>query len=156
MAAALTHSELAAKLVVEGSLAFIAGNVQGKMPIEPITLSELERADIKLQQGGTTLFYPLPPTGVFLDMHGAQAVVWFTEADYTRGLQTLEAAMKAAFPRVKQLKDEASPSEKDVRVRSFEVDFGNKRLALVNAEYGGSRAEKKRFIVRVIAQVRKG
>ncbi|MDZ4691223.1 hypothetical protein [Terricaulis sp.] len=155
-AAGLTHSQLAAKLVVEGSLASIAGNVQGKMPIAPIVLSELERADIKLQQGGTTLFYPLPPTGVFFDMHGAQAVVWFTEADYTRGLQTLEAAMKAAFPRTRQLSDEASPQEKDVRVRSFEVDFGNSRLALVNAEYGGARAESKRFIVRIVAQVRKG
>lgn len=155
-AAGLTHSQLATKLVVEGSLANIAGNVQGKMPIEPIVLTELERSDIKLQQGGTTLFFPLPPTGVFFDMHGAQATVWFTDADYQRGLQTLEAAMKAAFPKTKQLKDEASPTEKDVRVRSFEVDFGNKRLALVSAEYGGARAESKRFIVRVVAQVRKG
>jgi len=155
--AGLTHSQLATKLVVEGSLANIAGNVQGKLPIEPVILTELERADIKLSQGGTTLFYPLPPTGVFFDMHGPRASIWFVDADYNRALETLDAAMKKAFPRTKQLKDGSSPTERDVRTRSYEVDFGNGRLALVDVQYvGGAAATPKRFIVNVTAQARKG
>ncbi|MBC7768961.1 MAG: hypothetical protein H7124_09250 [Phycisphaerales bacterium] len=154
--AGMTHSQLAAKLVVEGALANIAGNVQGKMPIESIVLSELERADIKLAQGGTTLFFPLPPTGVFFDMHGPQASVWFTDADFTRGLDVLEAAMKKAFPKTKQLTDGASPTEKNIRLRSYEVDFGNRRLAHVEVEHAASSAQAKRFVVRVTAQARKG
>lgn len=155
-AAGMSHSQLAAKLVVEGALAHIAGNVQGMMPVKPITLTDLERADIKLAQGGTTLFYPLPPTGVFLDLHGPRASVWYTDADFTRGLETLEAAMKKAFPKTKQLKDGASPTEKNVRLRSYEVDFGNKRLALVEVEHADAKAATRKFVVRVTAQARKG
>jgi len=154
--AGMSHSQLAAKLVVEGALANIAGNVQGKMPIQPVVLTELERSDIKLAQGGTTLFFPLPPTGVFFDMHGPRASVWFTDNDFTRGLETLEAAMKQKFPKTKQLKDSASPTEKNVRQRSFEVDLGNKRLALVEVEHAAANADAKKFIVRVTAQTRKG
>ncbi|HYD89703.1 MAG TPA: hypothetical protein VEA80_19635 [Vitreimonas sp.] len=155
-AAGMSHSQLAAKLVVEGALANIAGNVQGKMPIQPIVLTELERSDIKLSQGGTTLFFPLPPTGVFFDMNGPRAMVWYTDNDFTRGLETLDAAMKAAFPKTKQLKDSASPTEKGVRVRSYEIDFGNKRLALVEVEHATANADVKKFMVRVTAQTRKG
>ena len=42
----LTHGELATKLIVEGCLAHIAGKVQGKMPIEPVILTELDRTDL--------------------------------------------------------------------------------------------------------------
>ena len=38
-------------------------------------LSPLERADIGLSQGGNTMFYPLPPSGVFFDMQGPTATV---------------------------------------------------------------------------------
>lgn len=154
--AGMSHSYLAAKLVVEGALANIAGNVQGKMPIESIVLTELERTDIKLAQGGTTLFFPLPPTGVFFDMHGPRATVWFTENDFSRGLETVEAAMKQAFPKTKQIKDAASPTEKNVRLRSFEVDLGNKRMAHVEIEHGAANSEAKKFVVRITAQTRKG
>jgi len=155
-AAGLTHSQLATKLVVEGSLANIAGNVQGKLPIEPVILTDLERADIKLAQGGTTLFYPLPPTGVFFDMHGPRASIWFLDADYNKALESLDAAMKKAFPKTRQLKDGSSPTERDVRLRSYEVDFGNGRLALVELEYVSGGAAAKRFIARITAQARKG
>lgn len=151
--AGMSHSELAAKLIVEGCVAHAAGKVQGKMPMPPIPLSELERADIGLKQGGQTLFYPLPPTGVFIDMGGVVASVWFTQADSDRGLGAVEKALKHAFPRAKQLKDGAHPTEKDMRQRLYEIDFGGSRLAALELDYPARGAEK--FVARISAQARK-
>lgn len=154
-AAGLTHGQLATKLVVEGCLAHIAGNVQGRMPIEPIALTELERADIGLAQGGQTLFYPLPPTGVFIDLHGPKAAVWFNEADADNGLRLLETELKRAHSRTKQLRDDVDPKDAGSRIRTFEVDLGNSRMAHVEVIYPGRGGGKKSFITRVAAQARK-
>jgi hypothetical protein len=154
-AAGFTHSQLAIKLIVEGCLAHVAGSVQGKMPIAPVQLTELERADIGLRQGGRTVFYPLPPTGVFFDMDGSTANVWFNQADADRALDPFEAAMKRAYPRVKQLKDEVHPNDKNLRVRTYEVDFGNSRLAQVIAQYPARGAPPVKFQVAVVAHQRK-
>jgi hypothetical protein len=153
-AAGIKHSQLAAKLIVEGCLAHIAGNVQGRMPVAPTPLSEIERAERGLDQGGNALFYPIDEKGgVGFDLNGATATVWYGDGDFDRGLETLEVAMKNAY-RVKQLKDEALPAPK-VRRRTYEVDFGNSRLALVVADYAERGAQDQRFIVRIIGQIRK-
>lgn len=151
--AAITTTELAAKLLVEGCLAIVAGNVQGRMPIEPKTLSELERSELGLAQGGNTVFYPLPPTGVFFDMNGAVGQVFFAGNDAERALDPVERAMKAAYPKTKQLKDESDDSDKTRRKRSYEVDFGNSRLALVEIFY--PQRSGRPFTARVTAQARK-
>jgi hypothetical protein len=154
--AGLTHSQLAAKLLVEGCLANIAGNVQGKMPVAPVPLTELERADIGLEQGGNTVFYPVLPTGVFFDMHGAKAMVWFMEADSSQALDAFERAMKAKFSRVKQTKDGAHPTEKGMRTREYVVEFENsRRLAAIQAEYPDRGAPGKKFQVHILAQERR-
>lgn len=153
--AGYSHSQLATKLIVEGCLAHIAGNVQGKMPIEPIILTELERADAGLPQRGHTLFYPLAVSGVFFDMAGTQATVWFTDGDYDKAPEVFETAMKRAYPRAKQLKESAHPHDADVRVRSYEVELGASRLALVDMEFAQRGAAVKRFIVRIFPQARK-
>lgn len=155
MAVALTHSELAAKLLVEGCLAHIAGNVQGKMPVAPTILTELQRADIGLAQGGHTLFYSVPPSGVFFDLAGPKGMVWFTDADADQGMARFDEALKRAFRGVKQLHDGAHPREAKMRLRAYEVDFGNSRLALVEAEYPERGAPPKKFMVRVVAQARR-
>lgn len=150
---AMSYSQLATKLIVQGCMAHIAGAVQGKMPVAPVPLTELERVDIGLKQGGQTLFYPLPPTGVFFDLHGPIATVWYMEADSDRALGALEAEMKRAYPKTQQLKDEPHPTDSRMRVRSYQVDFGNSRLALVEAEYPAKGAV--RFTTRVVAQARR-
>lgn len=154
-AAGLTHSQLATKLLVEGCLASIAGNVQGKMPVAPVVLTELQRADIGLAQGGHTLFYSVPPSGVFFDLAGHKSTVWFTEADASAGLERFDAALKGAFKKVNQISDTAHPSEAKMRLRAYEVDFGNARLALIEVEYPERGAPPKKFVVRVIAQARR-
>jgi len=151
-AAQLTNSKLAAQLV-EGCLAHIGGNLQGKIPIEPIPATELERAGVGLQQGGQTLFYPLGDSGVFIDLNGAVATVWYTNGDYDRGLETLEATLKSTR-KLKQLSDDSAGVPRH-RTRSYEIELGGKRLAHVMVDYAERGAQPERFRVRIIAQVRK-
>ena len=153
--ASMTHSQLATKLIVEGCLAYVAGNVQGQMPSKPAQLTDLERADIGLKQGGQTFFYTVLPTGVFVDMQGAEATGWFQEADADRALELLEAELKRGYPRTRQLEDKAHPQAADARLRSYEVDFGNSRVALLRVEYPRPGAPARRFWAQVIAMARK-
>jgi hypothetical protein len=150
--AGYTHSQIATMLV-EGCLAHIAGNVQGKMPIEPVSLTELERADRGLAPGGQALMYPIGTGSVGVDLNGPTATVWFGEGDYDRALEALDAALKKGF-RVKQLKDDALPNPQ-TRRRLYEVDLGNSRVAAVSADYAQRGSSDKRFLVRIVAQVRK-
>jgi len=155
-AAGMSHSQLAAMLAVNGCLAHIAGGVRGAVPVEAVPVTELERNDIGLKQGGQTFFYPLPPeAGVFLDLNGAEASVWYNFGDIERGLAAVEQAMKQAYPRAKQLKDETHPTERGMRRRSYEVDLGNRRAALVALEYP-DRGGPKHFAAHIVAQQRRG
>jgi hypothetical protein len=151
--AGYTHSQLAVMLV-DGALAHIAGNVQGKMPIAPLQATELERAQAGLPQRGQTMVYPLgDQTGVYIDLSGAVATVWFSDADYDRALGALDASLKQKY-RAKQLSDAAMPAPKQ-RQRSYEVDFGNSRLAHVVVDYAERGATPARFRVQIGAQVRR-
>lgn len=152
--AGFTHSQLAAKLV-EGCVAHIAGNVQGKMPVTPVPITDLQRADAGLPQGGQTLLYPVNEHGgVFLDLQGSTATIWYMNGDFDRGLAALESVLKSSGRSMKQLKDESQGAPKQ-RTRSYEVELGGGRLAHVIAEYAERGAQPERFLVRVVAQVRK-
>ncbi|WP_395646608.1 hypothetical protein [Terricaulis sp.] len=151
--AGMTLSDLTTKLFVEGCLAAIAGNAQGEMPMKPEPLTELQRADLGLAQATPTVFYPLPPSGVFFDMAGAIATVWFAAGDSDKALQKVEAAMKRAYPNTKQLGDDVDEHDKFLRKRSYQVDFGNSRLGLVELHYPAKGP--RNFIARVTAQQRK-
>jgi hypothetical protein len=151
-AAGHTHSQLAVMLV-DGSLAHIAGNVQGKMPFAPEPLTELERAQAGLPQQGQTLLYRIGDGGVFIDLSGSAATVWFMDGDYDRALAALDASLKQKY-RTKQLGDQALPVPKQRR-RNYEVDFGNSRLAHVIVDYAERGATPARFLVKIGAQVRR-
>lgn len=146
-----SHSEFAAK-VVEGCLAHIAGRAPGELGIIPVEVSAIERANVGLTGAGQAMMYPLGSSGVFVDLTGSTATVWFMGGDYDRGLERLEALFKTH--RGRQLKDEAQTEPKQ-RARQYEVDLGGGRMALVVAEYAERGAARERFLVRVIAQVRK-
>lgn len=154
-ASSFSHSEVAAKLV-GGALAHIAGKVQERLSIAPVEVTNLERASVGLKPGGQTLFYPLTrETGVYIDMQGALATVWYTGGDFERGLTALEATLKNSGYPMKQLKDEAAAAPKE-RTKSYQVELGGGRVAHVVAEYAERGAHNQRFLVRVGAQVRKG
>lgn len=156
MAAGLTHSQFAAQLVGR-SLRHIAGkSLDDKPAIKPVPVTDLERASVGLQQGGQTMFYPLNrDTGVYFDLAGSVATVWYVNNDYDRGVAALDEALKASGFKVKQLKDDSAGAPKQ-RTRSYEVDLGDRRVAHVIANYAERGGQPERFLVRVGAQVRKG
>jgi hypothetical protein len=149
--AQLTPSKLAAQLV-EGTLAHIAGRGQAHVSILPVQVTELERASVGLPTAGQTMMYPLGAVGVFVDLSGSVATVWFVGGDFDSGLDAFETMIKTQ--RAKRLKDESSPEPKQ-RVRSYEFDLGGGRLAHVIVEYAERGAARERFLVRVGAQVRR-
>jgi hypothetical protein len=151
----LTLGDLAAKLVVEGCIAHVGGAVQGKMPMVPVPLTELERAEAGLQQGGRALFYPLPPAGVFLDVTGAVATVWYVGPESGAGLSALERALRSTYPGARQVSDGAHPQAGDRRLRVWEVDVGNRRVASVEAVYPAPGKAQDRFLVYVFGRERK-
>jgi hypothetical protein len=151
-AAGHTHSQLAVMLV-DGSLAHIAGNVRGNMPFAPVQVTEMERAQVDLPQKGQTMLYRLGEGGVFIDLSGSVATVWFVDGDYDRALAALDATLKQKY-RAKQLDDQALPVPKQRR-RNYEVDFGNSRLAHVIVDYAERGATPARFLVKIGAQVRR-
>jgi hypothetical protein len=156
MAAGLTHSQFAAQLVGR-SLRHIAGKPLDERPaIKPVPVTDLERASVGLQQGGQTMYYPLNrDTGVYFDLAGSVATVWFVNNDFDRGVTALDEALKASGFKVKQLKDDSAGAPKQ-RTRSYEVDLGDRRVAHVIADYAERGGQPERFLVRVGAQVRKG
>lgn len=150
-AAGLTHSQVAVMLI-DGALAHIAGNVQGKMPLTPETVTHFDRASVGLKPGGQTLHYRIAEEGVYVDLTGSLAMVWFVGADFDRALAATDTLMKKY--RAKQVKDEALEIPKQRR-RVYEVDLGNGRLATVNVEYAERGAQYERFRTIVAAFARK-
>jgi hypothetical protein len=150
-----THSEIAAKLVVEGCLGMIAGTVAGRMPITPMVVTELERSDLGLPQGGKTLFYPLSESGVFFDMHQSTGTVFFADHDFDRALPAIEGALKRSYPNARQIKTGPHPRKKAFLFRAYEIDLGKGRIALLEIDAPESSAKRRKFVARVIAQARK-
>lgn len=150
-AAGLTHSQVAVMLI-DGALAHIAGNVQGQMPIKPEPIADIDRARVGLKSGGQTVLYRVGKDGVFADLSGSLATIWFVDADFDHALAATDTLMKKY--RSKQVKDEALEVPKHRR-RVYEVDLGNGRLSTVNIEYAERGAQPQRFRVIVAAFARK-
>ena len=154
MASQMSHSELAAT-IVEGCIAMVAGTVKGTLPMEGIPLTELERADLGLAQGGRTAFYPLTESGVFLDLDRSTCSVFFADHDFDRALPAVEAAVRRSYPQAKQIKDGPHPRLKDYRFRAYEIDLGGGKVALLELDAPEAKASERKFVARVDAQGRK-
>ncbi|MGQ0533579.1 MAG: hypothetical protein ACT4OF_12950 [Caulobacteraceae bacterium] len=155
--AAASPAELTATLVLEGAVAIVAGTVQGKAPVEPIVVQPDERAKLGLPKGGVTLFYPAGEDGVFFDMAGSTATVWYYGGDCDKALKVFEAALMRAHPKARQISDEENPLNKEMRSRAYQIELGNSRVAVLDVGYvkPGARPKKPQFAVRVFAQLRK-
>lgn len=150
-AAGLTHSQIAVMLI-DGALAHIAGNVQGKMPFSPEHVHDIDRVNAGLKPGSQTLRYPIGNDGVFIDLNGPEVMVWFVGADFDRALAATDAALKKQ--RSKQISDEALEVPKHRR-RTYQVDFGGGRLAVVSIDYAERGAQLQRFRAHISALARK-
>ena len=150
------HGELVARLLVEASLANIAGTAKGKFPIEGKPLTDPERLGLGRRPGGTTMFYPVGESGgVFIDLHGAATSIWFQNADSSDTLAVVEKALKTAYPKATQVSDKAHPTDEWSRERSYDVALGAGRVAVVDIGYPAPGASPQGFLVRVIAYARK-
>jgi len=146
-----SHSELAARLIVEGSLDKIAGKSTEKFPVEGVRLSDEQRGGFGRPPGGSTLFYPIEPNGVFIDFHGAATTVWFQEADSGDALELFEKALRRSYPKAVQREDKADAKDPYTRQRSYDVPLTADRAATVDVAYPAPGAEPRGFVARILA-----
>ena len=61
----MKHSEVAAKLAIEGAVAAIGGTVKGELGLKPRVIGAREKAELGIADDGNTLFYDVADSGVF-------------------------------------------------------------------------------------------
>jgi hypothetical protein len=152
--AKMKHSEVAAKLAIEGAVAAIGGTVKGQLGISPRQLSQHDKIDLGMQDVGPTLFYELDQGGVLLQSDGAFTTIWYSGADYDKGVNALDALIKKHYPDAKQSKDEPHASEPNMRLRTYDIRLPGNHLAVVDAIYTTGRANNPKFMIRVTAMAR--
>jgi hypothetical protein len=148
------HSEVAAKLAVEGAIAAIAGTVKGKIGVSPRVLGPAEKADLGMADIGDTLFYPVGDSGVFFHTDGAFTTIWYAAADYDKGLSALEAQIKKHQPAAKLAKDEAHKEAPGFNLRTYDIKLPNNHLAILDVIYAKGRVQDPKFMIRVTAMAR--
>jgi len=147
----LTHTELAAKLLVEASLNRIAGRESGKLPVEGARLEEAKRAELGREPGGLTVFYPLGDGGVYMDFHDTATTIWFNGADSSDARIRVEDELKQAYPEFVVRSDQPDPRNEKMRLRAYDIGLGNGRAAAVDIAYPGPGANPRGFVARVLA-----
>lgn len=152
-AKAPTRAELTATLIVDGALRMIAGNVQGKLPVEGVPLHPDERTKLGIDPNRMVIFYAADEDGVFFDMGGSTATAWFNGGDCSRALGHFDKTLKRAYPKARQVEDVDSPVNREMRSRIYQVELGEGRIGMIDVAYpkGGGKAQ---FAVRVFAQQR--
>lgn len=149
--AAITHSELAVRIVVDGALAAATDTISGQLPIKPVILSDEQARDLGLPGGGLVLYYALGErTGVFFDSAGARMMVWFSGGDAERAPQLLDQELKRAYRDLKQVVDADNPKESSMRVRAYDVMLGNGRMATIEVSYTKPGVKPPRFSAQIV------
>jgi hypothetical protein len=151
-------SQLAAKLVIEGSLDVIAGKPGAVFPMPGgLALSNARRAELGRPPGGGTVYYspgeldPARKDGVFVDYQDNATTIWFNHADSKTALKVLESALKKAYPKTVQQSDKAHPTERGTRHRTYDVVLTKERAVVLDVAYPDSKAPSDRFAVRIAA-----
>lgn len=151
----MKHSEVTAKLAIEGAVAAIGGTVKGKLGITPRELEPRDLVGLGLPEDiGPTLYYQLDQGGVFLQTDGAYTIIWYLDADYDKGLNALDALVKKHYPDAKKSKDEPHATEPNVRLRTYDIKLPGNHLAIVDTIYASGRVPNPRFMVRISAMAR--
>lgn len=150
----MKHSEVAAKLAIEGAVASIGGTAKGTLGITPRQLSPTDKIDLGIIDTGPTLFFELDQGGVLLQSDGAYTTIWFGGADYDKGINALETLVKKHYPEAKQSKDEPHASEPNLRLRTYDIKLPGNHLAIVDAIYPTGRMQNPKFMIRVTAMAR--
>jgi hypothetical protein len=150
----MKHSEVAAKLAIEGAVAAIGGMVKGQLGMTPRVLGPNEKLDLGMADIGDTLFYEVGDTGVFFHSDGAHTTIWYVGADSDKGLAALETQIKRNQPGAKISSDEAHKEEAGFNMRTYDIKLPNNHLAIVDVIYATGRVQQPRFMIRVTAMAR--
>ncbi|MFO1018967.1 MAG: hypothetical protein U1E03_15330 [Hyphomonadaceae bacterium] len=152
-APALTHAELAIKLVVEGCLPMVEGKQPAPMPIAAAPLGAAEKARLHVPETAMLVFYPIGETGVFMQAQGADAMVWYAGENCDGVLDAFETKLKRHYPEATLTsQDEYRPP--GMRKRLYHIELGGKRVVDLEAIYPVSTQIPQEFVVRVYAQER--
>ncbi len=147
----LKHSELTARLAIEGTVAAISGTVRGQLPVKPRVVGESERAELGFSNEGEFLFYPIDDAGVFFYTSGAYTTIWYTNADCAKAISVLETAIQRSYPQAKRVSDGPHPTDSNFLQRTYDINLGAGRLAIVEAIYPAAKGQDQRFAVRITA-----
>ncbi|MGD9979204.1 MAG: hypothetical protein AB7H66_11125 [Hyphomonadaceae bacterium] len=150
----LKHSEVAAKLAVEGAVAAIGGTVRGELGLTPRVIGSREKVDLGIADEGQTLFYEVGDSGVFFHTDGAFTTIWYAGGDLDNGVKALDAQIKRSYPDAKRVKDEEHETEPGYRSRTYDIRLPQNHLAIVDAVYPSGRARGPKFMIRVTAMAR--
>lgn len=147
----LKHSEVAAKLAIEGVVAALGGAVKGQLGVTPKALGPSERADLGVADVGDLLFYPVAETGVFFHNDGPFTTIWYGGADCASAIGALDAMVRRNHPKAKQVSDNPHKTEPGFNQRTYDIQLDNGKLAMVEAVYPTGRVVNPKFSVRVTA-----
>jgi hypothetical protein len=150
----MKHSEVAAKLAIEGAVAAIGGTVKGQLGLTPRVLGAHEKIDLGMADIGETLFYEVGDSGVFFHTDGAHTMIWYINADYDKGITAIDTQIKRNQPGAKQTVDEPHKEEAGFNLRTYDIKLPNNHLAIVDVIYVTGRVQQPRFMIHVTAMAR--
>lgn len=150
---ALTSARLTAQLAVEFCVPMITGAVQGQSPVAGHALTPEARAQLGITEKGATVMYPLGEDSVLLDMSGSRSTLWFVGADCVQAAPIVDAALRAAFPAIRQIGDDPNPQTQRARTRGYTLELGGGRVCTLEMGYplSGAEGESLIFVLRINA-----
>lgn len=149
--AALTHAELAIKLVVEGGLRIAQGKNPSEMPVEALPLTPEEKVKAGANQHALVVFYPVGESGVFMQMHSSHMRVWYTDVDCDGVVAALEQAIQRAYPGASFVDEQPHLTAHATNVRLYRVPLDDTHYADVEAAFPIDRRARQHFTVRIHA-----
>lgn len=145
------HADFLAKLVAEGFLPMMQGKPPAKMPLEALPLTDEEKERAGAAKEALVVFYPVEDTGVFLQLGRSRAAVWYSGVDCGPALPTLERALKARYPSLKFIEENAHTESPGVNVRIYRFEPDPKHYADLEVMLPASKKARQQFMVRMTA-----
>lgn len=145
----LTHAQFLAMLVADGCLPIVKGKLPTKMPVEAVVLDHAHREKLEIPPGALAVFYPVGETGVFMQMHGSHARIWYTGIDTDGALATFESELHRAHPSAVFVEQGPHPEVPGSNVRVYRLDIDPTHFVEIEATYPIDRRVNQQFIVRL-------